>query len=331
MKNNKRVNTYTNHRIDDQINYKTVKCNAVEGKVVVSLAKSVWFLSMTSIAIIGGVLTFSLDAVLVFVVFTIITLCLGHSLGMHRRLIHQSFDCPKWLEYFFVHLGVLVGLAGPQGMMRTHDMRDWAQRQKHCHDYFGHKQPILIDGFWQLLCDIELKHSPQFKPEAEFTEDTIYQWMEKTWMWQQLPWAIVLFLFGGIAWVIWGICMRVVVSMTGHWLIGYFAHNKGQRDWHVEGASVQGYNIKFAGLITMGESWHNNHHAFPGSALLGIEKNQIDPGWWVLKFLEKMGLVWSIKLPEDLPLRDELRSIVKGRNVSEESIKSSMIRTTERG
>jgi len=41
----------------------------------------------------------------------------------------------------------------------------------------------------------------------------------------------------------------------------------------------------------MGENWHNNHHAFPTSAKLGLEKGQWDPGWWVLSLLRKMGLV----------------------------------------
>jgi len=49
---------------------------------------------------------------LVFLVFAAATLCLGHSLDMRRRLIHHSYVCPLWLEYFFVHLGVLVGMAG---------------------------------------------------------------------------------------------------------------------------------------------------------------------------------------------------------------------------
>lgn len=111
---------------------------------------------------------------------------------------------------------------------------------------------------------------------------------------------------GGVDRVIWGECLRVTVSVMGHWLIGYFAHNTGQRHWHVEGASVQGYNVRFCGLITMGECWHNNHHAFPESAQLGIEKNQTDPGWWVLQLLEKVGLVWQIKRPADLPTRSEL-------------------------
>jgi predicted DCC family thiol-disulfide oxidoreductase YuxK len=63
---------------------------------------------------------------------TAITLCLGHSLGMHRRFIHRSYAAPLWLERLFVYLGTLVGMAGPLGMMRTHDLRDRAQRQPEC-------------------------------------------------------------------------------------------------------------------------------------------------------------------------------------------------------
>ena len=76
--------------------------------------------------------------------------------------------------------------------------------------------------------------------------------------------------------------VRVAASVTGHWLVGYFAHNRGPRSWHLEGAGVQGYNVPYCGLITMGEAWHNNHHAFPGSARLGLREGEIDPGWWVL-------------------------------------------------
>jgi stearoyl-CoA desaturase (delta-9 desaturase) len=155
-----------------------------------------------------------------------------------------------------------------------------------------------------------LEHSPEFVPETAVANNRIYQWMEHTWMLQQLPWALLLFYFGGIAWVIWGIFVRLAVSITGHWLIGYFAHNQGQRFWHIKGAGVQGYNIRFVSLLTMGESWHNNHHAFPGSALLGINKNQPDPGWWMLMILQKMGLVWNIVLPENLPERAELQHVI---------------------
>jgi fatty-acid desaturase len=287
----------------------TQKVNPLDGKVVWAPAKSVWITAMWTIAIVGGYFTYSLEALSVFLIATAVTICGGHSLGMHRRLIHQSYECPLWLEYFLVHLGVLVGLAGPLGMVRTHDMRDWAQRQKNCHDYFAHRQPFLIDGLWQMHCDIVLSHPPHFCPEPRIANDRFYRFMEKTWMLQQLPWAILFWWWGGIAWVVWGICARVAVSVTGHWLIGYFAHNQGERHWHIEGASVQGYNVKFCGLITMGECWHNNHHAFPGSAKIGMQPGEHDPGWWVLAVLERMKLVWNLRLPADLPHRPELTGI----------------------
>ena len=280
---------------------------ALLGHVHYVPSKSIWISAMYALAIIGGALTFSWEALAVFLVTSAITLCLGHSLGMHRRLIHNSYACPLWLEYIFVYLGVLVGLAGPIGMMRTHDLRDWAQRQTQCHDYFAHRQSMLRDWYWQLHCDVKLDHPPTFKAEPQIANDKFYRFIENYWMWQQLPLVLLLGLMGGVSWIIWGVCVRVMVSVTGHWLVGYFAHNEGDKLWHVEGAAVQGYNIKNLGLITMGECWHNNHHAFPGSAKLGLNDNEVDPGWWVLKTLEKLGLVWDIKLPEDLAERPELK------------------------
>lgn len=285
--------------------YENSETNAFEAKVIWSPSKSIWVMMMYLIGIYGVLFLSSIENFLVFLISSAITLCLGHSLGMHRRLIHQSYECPKWLEYLFVHFGVIVGLAGPFGMVRTHDTRDWAQRQPQCHPYFSHQSSFLKDGFWQIHCDIVLKHPPIFKEES-ILDTQFYRFMEKTWMLQQLPLALILYLIGGVEWVIWGTCLRVAISVTGHWLIGYFAHNSGHRSWHVNGAGVQGYNIKFCGLITMGECWHNNHHAFPGSAKLGLEKGQSDPGWWVLIILSKIGLVKNLKLVADLEERQEL-------------------------
>ena len=292
----------------------TLHTNANIGRVVWSPVKSIWYLFHAIVALVGGYLYFSWSALTVFLIFTGLTLCLGHSLGMHRRLIHKSYDCPLWLEYFFVHLGTLVGMAGPLGMMHQHDLRDWAQRQSDCHPYLRHGNTIGKDGWQQLNCDLILDNPPEFLPEESVKKDGIYAFMEKTWMWQQLPWALLLFYFGGVAWVVWGISARIFVSVTGHWLVGHFAHNKGHRDWHVEGAAVQGYNIKFAGLISMGESWHNNHHAYPGSAMLGLYKGQSDPGWQVLNALHNFGLVWNIKLPKDLDYRPELFEVKNSEN-----------------
>jgi stearoyl-CoA desaturase (delta-9 desaturase) len=69
-----------------------------------------------------------------------------------------------------------------------------------------------------------------------------------------------------VSFVVWGIFVRITVSMLVLYLFGYFAHNSGSRDWHLNGHAVQGHNVPYIGLLTMGESWHNHHHAFPGSA-----------------------------------------------------------------
>ncbi len=287
--------------------------DATRGTVRWKPAKSIWIGAMTAVALIAGPLTASWGAFALFLVTSAITVCLGHSLGMHRRLIHRSYDCPLWLERLFVYCGTLVGMAGPFGMIRQHDIRDWAQRKPACHAYLAHRSSMLRDGFWQLHCDLVLAHPPELVVEPQVAADPFYRFLEATWMAQQIPFAVLFFWLGGWPWLVWGIAVRVAASVTGHWLVGYFAHNRGPRTYHVEGAGVQGYNVPRVGLITMGEAWHNNHHAFPGSARLGLQPGEADPGWWVLQGLARVGLVWNLKTPANLPARDNLVVLETGR------------------
>lgn len=281
----------------------------VAGRVRWATAKSLWIGGMTLTALVAGPLTASWSAVALFAITTAVTLCAGHSVGMHRRLIHGSFKCPLWLEYVLVYLGVLVGMAGPIGMVRVHDMRDWAQRQPDCHGYFGHRASFWRDAWRQMHCDLVLDRPPAFRLEPRLDADRAYAWMERTWMLQQLPWAVLFFALGGWSWVVWGVCARVTVGVTGHWLVGHYAHREGPQTHIVEGASVQGHDVVVAGLISMGESWHNNHHAFPGSAKLGLYPGQADLGWWLIKGFERAGLAWDIITPERLPYRPALKQL----------------------
>jgi stearoyl-CoA desaturase (delta-9 desaturase) len=122
-------------------------------------------------AVTGAMVYLRVDTVLLFIVKTAAVLLLGHSVGMHRRLIHKSFDCPPWFERFLVYMGTLVGLGGPFAMIRTHDFRDWAQRQPACHDYFAHRRPPLVDAVWQMHCDLRLRHPPRLAIEPEVADD----------------------------------------------------------------------------------------------------------------------------------------------------------------
>ena len=283
----------------------------VHGRVRWAPAKSLWIGSMTAAALVLGPLFFTWGALALFLGTCAVTLCAGHSVGMHRRLIHNSFECPLWLEHVCVYLGVLVGMAGPIGMMRIHDMRDWAQRQPDCHDYFAHRASFWRDAWHQLHCELVLDRPPAFRLERRVAEDRVHAFMERYWMAHQLPWALLFLAIGGLPWLVWGICARVTVCVTGHWLVGHFAHREGGMTWKVEGACVQGYDVRIAGLISMGESWHNNHHAFPGSAKLGLEPGQVDPGWWLLCTLRRLGLAWNFVLPEHLPHRPALRRVAR--------------------
>lgn len=277
--------------------------DVVLGEVRYAPLKSLWISGMLLAAVIGGALTISAPAVLLFVVSTIIVLLFGHSLGHHRRLIHASYECPRWLEYLFVCLGVQVGLAGPLGLLRQHELRDFAQRHPHCHDYLRHGGGMLRDAWWQLHCDLHLLHAPHIEIEPAIAGSRFYQFMERTWMLQQLPVASLFYLWGGWAFVFWGVCARVSAGVLGHWLIGYFAHNHGALPFPVAGAAVQGRNIRFVSLLTMGESWHNNHHAYPGSARLGMAAGEWDPGWWTLLALRRAGLAWNLITPDQLEAR----------------------------
>jgi stearoyl-CoA desaturase (delta-9 desaturase) len=261
---------------------------------------------MASGALFGGALTFSWAAFGLFLGSTAIVLLFGHSLGSHRKLVHDSFKCPLWLEYTLVYLGVHVGLAGPIGLLRQHELRDYAQRMPICHDYLRHGQSFWIDAWWQLNCELNLSHPPEIRLEARISGDPFYRALEATWMVQHVPLVILFYAMGGWGFVFWGVCARVTAGVFGHWLIGYLAHNHGTMEHEVRGAAVQGRNVAFVSLLTMGECWHNNHHAFPGSAKLGLASGEWDPGWWVLLALERLGLAWAMRLPGDLPERPEL-------------------------
>jgi stearoyl-CoA desaturase (delta-9 desaturase) len=116
-------------------------------------------------------------------------------------------------------------------------------------------------------------------------------------------------LFGGLDLVVWGIFVRVAISTIGHWTITYFCHNPGPGKWHVKNAAVQASNIPGLGFLTYGECWHNNHHAFPESARIGLDTGQSDPAYWFIKLLEKMGLANNIGKPRSYCKREDLQSL----------------------
>lgn len=289
----------TDNRCEVNSLIETAGSDPVAGSVRWDPVQSIWNGGMMAAAILLAPVFFTWGAVAVFAALTGATLLLGHSVGFHRRLIHRSFDCPLWLERLLVWIGTLVGMCGPFRMIRTHDLRDWAQRRSDCHPYLAHRRFMLIDGWWQLHCRLQLSHPPSFDL-GRIGQDGFYRVLERSWMAQQLPLAGVLLLLGGLPWVVWGVCVRVTVSVTGHWFVGHLAHRRGPQSWLVKDAGVQAHDVPWAAIPTMGEAWHNNHHAYPGSARIGLEPGQSDWGFAFIRLLARCGLAWNIALPDQL-------------------------------
>ncbi|WP_444996772.1 acyl-CoA desaturase [Aliikangiella sp. IMCC44359] len=276
------------------------------GKVKYDIPKFLWNIGMLVGALIFAPLTFSLNVFIGFVLMTYFSLLIGHSAGMHRMMIHKTYECVPWVEKVLIYIGVLVGMSGPYGIIKIHDLRDWAQRQSHCHDFFSHKQNYFKDIWWQLTCKFEFEKPPTISLEAKYADDPFYQWLESSWRYHQLVLAVVFYYIGDWPLVVWGVLVRVSISVLGHWSITYFCHNPGPGNWHVKGASVQASNLPGLGLLTYGECWHNNHHAFPESACIGLQKGQVDPAWYFIKILAFLGLAYNIGKPRHEKLRDDL-------------------------
>jgi len=305
----------------DEAAAQTMNADAAAGRVRWDPVHSLWNGGMAIAAIALVPFYTTPAAVAIGLGLTGFFLLLGHSVGFHRLLIHGSFETNPWARRFLLWCGTVAGMSGPLWIVRTHDLRDWAQRQVSCHDYLAHRRPMLMDAWWQLHCTLILDRPPAYDLSKLENSATV-RWLDRTWMLQQIPVAATLYLMGGLPFVVWGVFVRVALTVHGHWLVGHLAHRTGPQSWHVRGAGVQAHDVPWAGLITMGEAWHNNHHAYPGSARIGLHPGQIDPGYSLIAVAQRMGLVWNVCLPSDLTDR-RAKLIEAGVCVSKEAQQGS--------
>jgi fatty-acid desaturase len=285
------------------------QASACDGRPVLDVPKAAWNGATLVAALVLGPIFFSWSALALFLSLTYVSLLVGHSVGMHRMMIHRTFSCSKPVERALIYTGVLVGLSGPFGIIRIHDTRDWAQRQPKCHDFFAHRRSLPQDLLWNLAYRFQFERPPRLVIESNLADDPWYRFMERTWRFHQIPLAVCLYLVGGWPWVVWGVATRIIVSTAGHWTVTYFCHNPGAGRWRVAGACVQAANLPSLGLLTYGECWHNNHHAFPESARIGLEPGQPDPGWWLISLMEKLGLARNVGAPRREESREDLISL----------------------
>jgi stearoyl-CoA desaturase (delta-9 desaturase) len=95
----------------------------------------------------------------------------------------------------------------------------------------------------------------------------------------------------GLTGLLWGGGVRMLVVHHVTYSINSLCHFFGRRDFETGDESR---NLAWLSIFTFGESWHNNHHAFPTSARHGLRWWQVDPSWIVIRALEATGLVWDV-------------------------------------
>jgi fatty-acid desaturase len=106
-----------------------------------------------------------------------------------------------------------------------------------------------------------------------------------------LGWAIGGSVYAGLTGLLWGGAVRILVVHHVTYSINSLCHFFGRRRFDTGDESR---NLFWLAPFSFGESWHNNHHAFPTSAMHGMRAWEIDPAALVIRALEKLGLVWDV-------------------------------------
>ncbi|MGD1906162.1 MAG: acyl-CoA desaturase [Leptolyngbyaceae cyanobacterium] len=232
-------------------------------------------------------------AVVVALVLHWFTGCLGITLGWHRLIAHRSFEVPKWLEYFFVFCGSLSCQHGPIEWIGLHRHHHRFSDQVSDHHNSG-------KGFWWSHMGWIFHKVPTQAETPRFTRDIandpVYRFFNKYFLFLQFPLAIALYFLGGWPFVVWGIFVRLVVVYHCTWLVNSATHKFGYRSHQTKDAST---NCWWVAVLTYGEGWHNNHHAYQHSARHGLKWWEIDITWLHIRLLQMLGLARKVKVVTD--------------------------------
>lgn len=234
---------------------------------------------------------FSWKAIAVSFVLYCLTGGVGVTLGFHRLISHRSFTAPKWLEYILLFCGTLSCQGGPIDWVGLHRM----------HHKFSDTAPDPHDsnrGFWWSHMGWMLFNIPADKDIPRYTQDIkddpFYLFCQKYLILMQLVLGLLLYLWGGWSFVVWGIFVRLVFVFHCTWFVNSATHKFGYVSHESHDNSK---NCWWVALLTFGEGWHNNHHAYQYSARHGLQWWEVDLTWMTIRLLQILGLATNIKLP----------------------------------
>jgi stearoyl-CoA desaturase (delta-9 desaturase) len=248
---------------------------------------------------------------------------IGVTVGYHRLFTHRAFQTKQWLRWTFAILGSMA-VEGP--------VLSWVADHRKHHQFSDqdgdpHSPHVGVgDGFWAAAKNLFHAHVgwlfvAEGRAEiAKYVPDLLAERGMKTinklfavWLAVSLlvpaaiGYAIVGTWQGAFTALLWGGAIRIFLLHHVTFSINSICHFWGRRNFK---SADESRNVWLLSLISFGESWHNNHHAFPTSAFHGMRKLEaaMDPGGWVITGLEKLGLAWKVvRIPRD---RQAAKSLV---------------------
>lgn len=220
---------------------------------------------------------------------------IGICLGYHRLLTHRGLQVPKILEYGIAILGSLALQGGPIFWVAGHRMH-----HLYTEDYDKDPYSARRGFWWSHMLWLFYKRPEFFNRDCyrqyarDLDRQPFYRWLDRYFLLLQVPLGVLLYLLGGWSFVVYGLFVRIVLLWHSTWLINSATHMFGYRS---HACSDNSRNLWWAALLTYGEGWHNNHHAYPNVAKAGWKWWELDLTWWAILCLEKLGLARRIVLP----------------------------------
>jgi sn-1 stearoyl-lipid 9-desaturase len=238
--------------------------------------------------------TFRWSAVAAALVIYYLTGGIGISLCYHRLLTHRSLSVPKWFEYICALLGTLALQGGPIEWVSTHRIHHaHTDTSEDPHD--AHRGLLWTHVDWLYRPN---KNRPGIAAQQRYAPDLwkqpYYRFLDRNALLLQALLGVVLLAVGGVSWLIWGIFVRLAVLYHVTWFVNSAAHRFGYQTY---ATGDQSTNCWWVGILTWGEGWHNNHHAFPFSARHGMRWFEVDPTWWAIRLFRLFGLARNIRIP----------------------------------
>ena len=242
---------------------------------------------------VAALFFFSWKALAVALVLWWVSGSLGIGMGYHRLLTHRGYKTPKLVEYFLTVCGTLALEGGPIQWIATHRIHHAFTEQP------GVDPHTPRDGGWWAHMGWILKGTAQQHDEAtlqryapDLMKDKFHVWLSRYYWVPLTTLGLVLAAVGGWQLVLWGIFLRTTVGLHATWLVNSATHLWGTQRFQTGDDSRNSF---WVAILTFGEGWHNNHHAYPVAARHGVAWYEFDLNWYGIRTLQMLGLAHSIK------------------------------------